>query len=85
MRHICKLGCTCRNCTGARTDEYGLYCVHDQRVGGWEYTRNPRRRALKCGGFLNEKWNSGQWKNDDVMHWHFDEYISKMRSYYTLP
>lgn len=80
MRHICKLGRTCRNCTEARTDEDGLYCVHDQRIGGWEYTRNPRNRALKCSQFINKKWYGDSWLNDDVMHWHFDEYINKLRS-----
>lgn len=77
MRHIYKLGCTCKNCTECRTDENGLYCVHDQWVGGWEYTRNPRRRALKCSCFLNAKWNNNTWRNDDVMHWRYAEYIKK--------
>lgn len=75
MKHIYKLGRTCRNCTEARTNEHGLYCVHDQWVCGWEYTRNPRRRALKCPRYLNAKWNYNTWKNDDVMCWNYAEKI----------
>ena len=77
MRHICRLGRTCRNCSHVRKDENGLYCVHDQWIGGWDNTRNPRNRAMKCSCFLNEKWNSEKWNNNDVMHWHYSEFLHK--------
>lgn len=32
---------------------------------------------MKCSCFLNEKWNSGKWCNNDVMHWHYSEFLHK--------
>lgn len=81
MRHIYKLGRTCRNCSHARTDEDGLYCVHDQWIGGWEYTRNPRNRAMKCQRFINEKHLHGEWKNNEVF---FPNYTKIVMSPNTL-
>lgn len=81
MRHIYKLGRTCRNCCHARTDEDGLYCVHDQWVGGWEYTRNPRNRAMKCQQFINKKYNRGEWKNNEVFFPCYTKIIMKPGCY----